>query len=167
MKKTVIVVLGMHRSGTSAITRSLSVLGVSLGDNLMRPILNNNDKGFFEDIDINALNIEMLNVIGSDWNLLSPIELHHFQLLKEKGYQRKAQKLLAQKIENHQLFAFKDPRVAKLMPFWTRIFEQLKINVKYLIVLRHPKSVVASLVKRDGLEAEHGYWLWLDHTMYG
>ena len=57
-KKIIFVVLGMHRSGTSAITRGLEVLGASLGNRLMPPFVGNNDKGFFEDVDINAFNIE-------------------------------------------------------------------------------------------------------------
>ena len=62
-----IVVLGMHRSGTSAITRALKVLGVDLGDRLMLAVEGDNNKGYWEDIDFNALNIEMLRAIGKDW----------------------------------------------------------------------------------------------------
>ncbi|MBV5267025.1 MAG: hypothetical protein JZU67_00575, partial [Burkholderiaceae bacterium] len=49
-----IFVLGMHRSGTSAITRGLQVLGVSLGENLLPPVLLDNPKGYFEDVDFAA-----------------------------------------------------------------------------------------------------------------
>ena len=63
MKHTrLIVILGMHRSGTSAITRGLQVMGVSLGNNLMPPMEDVNAKGFWEDIDLVALNVEILNV---------------------------------------------------------------------------------------------------------
>src|SRR5665647_3705297 len=58
-----IVVLGMHRSGTSAVTRGLQVMGVGLGDRLMPGLEGNNAKGFWEDIDLNALNIEMMSSI--------------------------------------------------------------------------------------------------------
>ena len=68
-----VVVLGMHRSGTSAITRGLSALGVPLGNNLMPPMLNNNDKGFFEDLEINELNTELLTALNRDWDSLSRI----------------------------------------------------------------------------------------------
>ena len=63
----------MHRSGTSAITRGLQVMGVELGDNLMPALKGDNDKGYWEDIDLNALNIEMLSAIGSRWDCVSPI----------------------------------------------------------------------------------------------
>ena len=51
-----IVVLGMHRSGTSAITRGIRVLGADFGDNLQPAVAGINEKGFFEDNDIVALN---------------------------------------------------------------------------------------------------------------
>ena len=45
---SVFVVLGMHRSGTSAITRGLQALNVNLGEQLLPAVPNDNDKGFFE-----------------------------------------------------------------------------------------------------------------------
>lgn len=47
MGKRIVVVLGMHRSGTSAVARGLKALGVELGEHLMPPAANNNEKGFF------------------------------------------------------------------------------------------------------------------------
>ena len=70
--KKLIVVLGMHRSGTSAVIKALSCMGVSLGDNFM-PAGIDNPKGFFEDKAINQLNIEMLEAIGQHWFSLSLI----------------------------------------------------------------------------------------------
>lgn len=72
-EKTVIIVLGMHRSGTSAITRSLKALGIDLGNNLMAESERNNPKGFWEDVDINNLNIDLLNALGYDWHTITPI----------------------------------------------------------------------------------------------
>src|SRR5688572_29093711 len=84
--KRLIITLGMHRSGTSVVTRGLQVLGVSLGDNLMAPFEGNNDKGFWEDNDINKLNIEMLNTLGSDWHFLTPLQNADVNALIQNGY---------------------------------------------------------------------------------
>ena len=65
VRKKIIVVLGMHRSGTSAITRGLQTLGVNLGSSLIPPD-DNNEKGFFEDIEINSFNNQLLSALGSD-----------------------------------------------------------------------------------------------------
>ncbi len=152
-EKKLIVVLGMHRSGTSAITRGLQVLGASLGERLMPAIEGINDKGFFEDIEINAFNIELLSVIKSDWFYLSPVKEFQLEKLRREGYFLRAVALIQEKIKSEDIFAFKDPRVAKLLPFWKEVFSHCQINVNYVLALRHPLSVVNSLAKRDGFAA--------------
>ena len=160
-----IVVLGMHRSGTSAITRGLQVMGVRLGNRLMPPLEGNNPKGFFEDIDLNAMNIEMLSVIDSDWCHLAAIDSIDIQILRKQGYFLRASELLRQKVSGASVFGFKDPRVAKLLPFWKCVFSHCQINVSYVLALRNPLSVVKSLAKRDGIDAEQSYLLWLGHVI--
>ncbi|MXS80104.1 hypothetical protein ABF86_04890 [Nitrosomonas sp. GH22] len=164
-EKDLIVVLGMHRSGTSVIARGLQVLGVSLGDRLMPAIENINARGFWEDIDLNSLNIEMLQAIGSDWFYLTPINANDVNKLHKDGYFIRAVELLQEKICNVPIFGFKDPRVAKLLPFWKEVFDHCQLNVKYVLAIRHPLSVVRSLAKRDGFVEEHSYLLWLGHTL--
>ena len=149
-----IVVLGMHRSGTSAITRGLQAMGVRLGNRLMPALEGNNPKGFFEDIDLNALNIEILSAIDSDWCHLAAIDSIDIQILRKQGYFLRASELLRQKISGASVFGFKDPRVAKLLPFWKCVFSHCQINVSYVWrCWRNPLSVVKSLGKRDGIDA--------------
>ena len=160
-----LIVLGMHRSGTSAITRGFKVMGVELGDNLMPPVANENATGYWEDLDIKALNSEMLHAIGSDWHYLTPIQSDDIEVLRKKGYFLRAGKLLRKKIGESPVFGFKDPRVAKLLPFWKVVFSQCQLDVSYILTLRHPLSVVMSLAKRDGFEAEKSYLMWLGHVI--
>lgn len=161
----VIVVLGMHRSGTSVITRGLQVLGVELGDHLMPPFEKNNPRGFWEDVDINTLNIEMLHFLKSDWHFLTPIQPSDVDMLCTNGYLQRAVELLREKTAGENIFGFKDPRVAKLLPFWKRVFAHGQWNVSYVLVIRHPLSVCESLAKRDGLDFEKSYLLWLEHVI--
>ena len=163
--KQLIVVLGMHRSGTSAITRGLKVLGVELGDKLIAAVEGDNSKGYWEDSDLNTLNIEMLYSIGSDWHNLTPIDHFDVETLREKGYFLKAAKLLHDKLKNNDLFGFKDPRVAKLLPFWTSVFSYSKIDVSYVLAIRHPISVIRSLEMRGEPNKEKSYLLWLGHVI--
>ena len=81
-----IVVLGMHRSGTSAVTRGLKVLGVSLGETLYGAMAGVNEKGFWEDIHLNALNVEMLDAIESDWSHVGAIDSSDVEILHKQGY---------------------------------------------------------------------------------
>jgi hypothetical protein len=164
-QKRLVVVLGMHRSGTSAITRSLSVMDVSLGNNLIPPVELNNAKGFWEDVEINAINNQMLLALGTDWYRLAPIEQDDIELLNKKGYLIGAVTLLCQKTEGVTVLGLKDPRIIKLLPFWQKVIEKCKLNPSYVITLRHPLSVVKSLAQRDGLDARHGYLLWMGHVI--
>ncbi|WP_052380193.1 MULTISPECIES: glycosyltransferase [unclassified Pseudoalteromonas] len=165
MKKRIIVVLGMHRSGTSAITRSLQVLGVELGNDLMPAIKGNNEKGFFEDNSINALNVELLKALNSDWHYLEKITHNDVDFFKENGYFDKALNLLKNKIDSCCLFGFKDPRTSKLLLFWQEVFKELSVDVDYVLIVRNPLCVAKSLLSRDGLDTEKGYLLWLAHMM--
>lgn len=168
MKKSgdkLIVVLGMHRSGTSVVTRGLQVMGVDLGNKLMPPVDGNNKKGFWEDMDIYSLNIEMLDSINSDWHYLTPIQHDEVNTLRKKGYIRQAVKLVKEKTSGIPVFGFKDPRVTRLLPFWNEVFIQSRLNVSYVLTLRHPLSVCKSLQKRDGFDLEKGCLLWVEHMI--
>jgi len=163
--KRIIVVLGMHRSGTSAITRGLMVAGVSLGDRLLPAVKGNNDKGFWEDIDVNELNIEMLNSLSSDWHHLSQIRDSDVQILADSGFFLRADDLLRKKLSSISVYGIKDPRIAKLLPFWREVFRRGGFDVSYVIAVRNPLSVVKSLKDRDGFLPEKTYFLWLGHVL--
>lgn len=163
-KKRIIVVLGMHRSGTSAITRGLQALGVELGDRLM-PGEESNPKGFSEDQDICQLNCELLHALGSDWHHLSPISLGAMDAQQEKQFFFRAFGLLLQKSRQRGIFGFKDPRTIKLFPFWKKIALRCHLDISCVLAIRHPLSVSQSLTKRNGFDAEKNYFLWLGHIV--
>ncbi len=164
-KQKIVVVLGMHRSGTSAVIRGLQALGVKLGDRLMSTTEEDNPKGYWEDIDLTALNIEMLGAIGSDHYHAAAIDLRELEVLREKGYCLRATELLLRKAGGAPVFGFKDPRTAKLLLFWKEVFSLCQFEVYYVIAVRHPLSVARSLAKRDGLETEQSCLLWLGYVL--
>ena len=163
-KNRIIVVLGMHRSGTSAITRGLQTLGVDLGSNLMPPAPGNNEKGFYEDIEINKLNNELLNALNCDWHTLSLIPQAAFDNENLTPFTLRAIELVQTRIGDRP-FGMKDPRIAQLFPFWHAVFKQLNIRPSYIIALRHAMSVAQSLKKRDGFDNAKCYYLWLEHVI--
>ena len=163
--KKLIIVLGMHRSGTSAITRSLKVLGVELGDKLIPTMQEVNAKGFWEDKDINSLNIEMLSALNTDWLNLRPIENSDVIFLRNKGFSLRATVLLQEKMDLSPIFGLKDPRITKLLPFWTDVIDHSQLDAHFVIAVRHPLSVAQSLAKRDALASTQSYLLWLEHVI--
>lgn len=162
---SLVVVLGMHRAGTSAVTRALKVIGVELGDRLMPGREGENPTGFWEDLDFYALNQEMLRSVGRDWHWLEPLAAGDVDLLVKQGYLLRAIELLRSKTARCSTFGFKDPRVAKLLPFWRLAIQTCGLNVAYVIATRNPMSVARSLEKRNKLAPEKSYLLWLEHVL--
>lgn len=164
-QKHIVVVLGMHRSGTSALTRGLQVLGVNLGDRLMPAASGNNDKGFWEDIDINQLNNELLHALGYDWHTLTPLLSSDLDQPVVNEFRLRAVHVLRDKLSGVDCFGLKDPRIVRLLPFWMDVFSHLGVHVSYVISCRNPMSVARSLVKRDFFTLEKSYQLWMDHML--
>ena len=114
-----IVVLGMHRSGTSAITRGIRVLGADFGDNLQPAVAGINEKGFFEDNDIVALNERLLKTLSIEWHTLRYLDKNEFNDASLNELKEKARILLKEKLTGSGgLLCVKDPRFSILLPFW-------------------------------------------------
>jgi lipopolysaccharide biosynthesis protein len=163
--KTIIIVLGMHRCGTSSITRALKVLGVSLGSRLMPPAGDNNSKGFFEDIDFNEINIEILRILGHEWHSLKPVSRLEFSNPQLAPLKLRAVEMVREKMEALDLFAVKDPRMARTMPFWEEVFQHLGYEYKFVVAVRNPANAARSLAKRDSFDLVKGYLLWQEHMV--
>ncbi|MEO9824182.1 MAG: sulfotransferase [Paracoccaceae bacterium] len=161
----VIVVLGMHRSGTSATTRALRVLGVELGSEFSPPPDRHNAKGYWEDRDILSLNVEMLKAIDRSWNTLQSVEPKDFERLSELGFEQRALDLLQRKTAGARPYGFKDPRIIPLLPFWDRVIARSGLKARYVLMVRNPLNVGASLAARDAMDGVYANYLWLLHNV--
>ena len=164
-KNKIIVVLGMHRSGTSAIARSLELLGVRLGDDL-HPAGFDNPSGFWEDRECLKINEELLKHLGSSYDRLDFAWYFSSDNTIIRSMLSKAKQTIVRKLsENGGLWGFKDPRTCRLISFWREVFNAIECDVYYLIVLRNPLSVARSLAKRNAMPFEKTYLLWLQHVL--
>lgn len=161
---TLIVVLGMHRSGTSATTRALLALGADLGDRLLGGVPGHNDKGYFEDMDVLQINMDLLQAAGTSWDVLGAPDLSRIDPLEFDRLQHHAVTVLRAKGIGG-IFALKDPRFCRLLPFWKPVFERAGLDVRYVIAVRNPISVAKSLNKRNEFSDEKSYLLWLAHVV--
>lgn len=164
-ERRIVVVVGMHRSGTSAIARALQALGVDLGDRLMPPLPGVNDKGFLEDEDIVQLNVGLLRELGHDWHTLTPIRAQDLSGPAVAGLRMRAVDLLRERLGQWPVFGLKDPRMALLLPFWRSVFRHLDARVSFVICSRNPLSVARSLKARDAFDDEKSFFLWLQHVV--
>lgn len=160
MKQTCILVLGMHRSGTSALTGLLSMLDVYLGSELMEGNLANT-KGYFENNLLYKTNESLLNQISSSWDdvFFDEEKISNIKDIDELKNQIKKE------FKYSSLFAIKDPRIAFLFPVYKRALEELGVNIKVIIPFRNPVEVAGSLNRRDGFSYEKGLLLWLNHFL--
>jgi hypothetical protein len=164
MATRIIVVLGMHRSGTSAVARGLKALGVDLGTSLIGGLPNNNEKGFWEDKEINAFNEELLKELDSSWNRLANFNEQRLGVDRLSSLRSAALALLGSKLEPGRVFGLKDPRMCVLLPFWQDIFARANVSPSYVLVVRSPVAIAASLERRDGFPAIKGMLLWAKYS---
>ncbi len=139
-------------------------MGVELGNNLLPP-QKDNVTGFWEDSDLNALNMEMLDALGTKWEFDHTASRQRTGRASSRGYLDRGVQLLRQKTSEVEIFGFKDPRTAKLLPFWKEVFTSSGLKTGYIVVVRNPLSVYRSLKKRRGLGIEQTSLLWLEHTI--
>ena len=160
-----VMVLGMHRSGTSALTRLLNLLGCDAPKNLM-PAVESNAHGFWESSPITALNDEILGSAGSRWNDWQEFNPNWIKSPAFDQFMKRGVGLVEQEFGGSHLFVLKDPRNCILMPFWRAVLDSMGINQVAIHTVRHPLEVIESLKKRDNLNAFRASLLWLYYNIY-
>ena len=164
MKNKVIVVIGMHRSGSSVLSKALSCIGVKMGSVFIEAD-EFNPRGYWEDEEVVRFNNRILSSLGCEWDSLG-LFFHSTELLAAcELYRPEAIKLIERKKETNTLWGFKDPRASRLLPFWNDVFRELKITPLYVISSRSPYCVYQSLKKRNDFSKEKSTLLWLEHML--
>ncbi|WP_319549661.1 hypothetical protein [Desulfogranum marinum] len=162
--KTCIFVLGMHRSGTSALTGLLNTLGVELGEKLLSPLVDN-PKGFFENQRVYDLNERFIQQCGFRWD--DPFFFGQ-EWLEEKTttlFKEEIKQFLEKEFQGASLFSIKDPRISILFPLWREACEGSDILPVCILPIRHPVEVAKSLQVRNGFSLNKGINLWMNHTL--
>lgn len=153
-----VVVLGMHRSGTSAAARAINLLGVPIGDpaDLIEAEPSSNPTGHWESGALAAFNDRLLQLGGGTWS--SPPELPA-AWEREPAVRRLADEARETFERTHpdRTWMWKDPRLCLTLPFWRRV---LTASLAAVLVVRHPVEVARSLEARNGLALEAGLSLW-------
>ena len=159
-----LLVLGMHRSGTSALTRVLNLLGASLGDDLMPPG-DDNPLGFWEHQGIVSVHEALLVALDRRWDDPRPMPDGWLDSVPARKAGDAIAAILRRDFAGVQLWAVKDPRLCRLMPLWRRVLAGLGIEPRVLLVSRHPGEVAGSLLRRDGLPIAIGELLWARYLL--
>jgi len=163
-RASAIMVLGMHRSGTSAATRVLNLLGAHLGEDLLAAQADN-ARGFWENAGAVAIHERLLAGLGRTWH--DTRELPHDWLHSQPARKALGEivALIERDMEGQRLWAVKDPRMCRLAPLWIEALGMLGMDAKALIMVREPYEVASSLHARDGWSHSHAYLMWVQHLL--
>jgi hypothetical protein len=157
----VICVLGMHRSGTSLLTRLLNVLGVYLGaDHELMPPNGSNPRGYWERKEIVSINDEILARFGGSWDAPSTFPSGWETASIIDDLKARALGLIQRDFHKTEIWGWKDPRTCLTLPFW----QQLLPETRYLVCLRNPVDVARSLGVRNNFSTEKCSSLWLSYV---
>lgn len=158
-QRTAYLVLGMHRSGTSAVTQLLALAGAQLPEHVM-PGDTHNAKGYFEPWRIAILNDERLRAAGAAWDDVFAFPYRPLPRREERRWLNRAIELFEEEYGDARYPLLKDPRVTVLLPFWRSALADLEVELKCVIPVRHPLAVAGSLSRRDGFSLEKSVLLW-------
>jgi hypothetical protein len=156
----------MHRSGTSAFTRVLSLLGCDLPKTLLGAH-NSNKAGHWESKPVCLLNDRILESAGSNWHDWLEVNPGWLQSPKAEEFREEALALLHEEFGSSRLFVLKDPRICRLIPFWLEVLEGAGARPLIVSPVRSPLEVAASLGERNGFQAALAHLLWLRHVLEG
>lgn len=159
-----LLVLGMHRSGTSALTRVLSLLGADLPKNILGAN-QHNEAGHWESHDLLNIHDELLLSAASrwdDWRVFNP---DWDQSSIAETYKERLLGVLQNDFTRSPLFVIKDPRICRFASMWLDVLDRFGAQARAVIAVRNPLEVAASLKHRDNFPPAKSYLLWLRHTL--
>ncbi|MFL6260644.1 MAG: sulfotransferase family protein [Thermoanaerobaculia bacterium] len=155
-----VAVLGMHRSGTSALTSLLRLMGLWAGEEEdFPPPDDHNQAGYWEHRGVWSIDEAILQTLGASWSGAADLDLSS---LGEglRGLFRERAREIVQDLDRHGPWVVKDPRLCLLFPFWREILERPFC----VLIYREPLPVARSLAARDGFPIPYGIALWELYT---
>lgn len=165
LNRCAIVVLGMHRSGTSALTRMLALMGCALPATLV-PANKTNPAGHWESQPICDFDDAAFAAAGTHWLDWLPINPEFPRSVVWPGLVERARSLLQSEFGAAPLFAIKDPRMCRLADLWLEALDAEGVQAAIVLVLRHPQEISSSLAA-GGYPIDEGFGqlLWLRHLL--
>jgi glycosyltransferase involved in cell wall biosynthesis len=142
-----ILVLGMHRSGTSVVARLLNMMGAYFApdDVVMQPS-DANPKGYWEREDIRVLNDDILKSLNVSWDNLYDFDASMLTEDIQKEFLPRIQQIVLN-LDAHRPWMIKDPRMCLLLPVWRSLLE-VPVCV---FVYRNPIQIAQSLKTREDM----------------
>jgi len=154
----------MHRSGTSALTRIIGLLGAELPKTPLGAA-RGNERGHWEPQPLMLYHDRLLLRLGSHWADWSPLDMDVLPAEERDTIRREISDLIDAEYGAAPLFVLKEPRLCRFAPFYGDLLRNKGIEPRFLLPFRNPLAVIASLNRRDGTNAGAAGLLWLRHVL--
>jgi hypothetical protein len=160
-RPVLLFVLGVARSGTSALARVLSLCGGALPSSLVGAMADN-PRGHWEPREANLINERILRRNGSSGfdPTMRLQEAGAFDVEETAACIEEIQAFLA-KLPSAPYVVIKDPRISLLSGLWFEAARLSGFDVKVVFAVRHPSEVIASVAARSSVSSELSSALWL------
>ncbi|MFV0513513.1 MAG: tetratricopeptide repeat protein [Jhaorihella sp.] len=158
------VVLGMHRSGTSALARCVNLLGARICNDLMAAN-SFNATGYWEPRSVVRLNDEVIGHFDRHWADPKPFPGDWTGSPAFERFATSAEETMDEEFGRSGTVVVKDPRLSRVLPVWGNAIGSRNARPVYLIACRNPLEVARSLAFRDKLSVRHGLQLWLSYML--
>lgn len=156
-----VMVVGMHRSGTSAVTRVVNLLGVPLGraDDIYSA--KDNPSGHWESRQLCAVDHMILHVFGGFDMAMPPMPRSWLQS-RRAVYLQRVMRATFDNVYQGERWLWKDPRICLTLPLWRQVLDDFCV----VFVVRDAGPVARSLSRREGgrYPLLYCYALWDDYN---
>ena len=163
-----ILVLGMHGSGASALTRMFSLAGAALP----RTLLGANEAdgtGCWEPERLVRYHDRLLSDLGSSWHDWKPLDFPSLPLSDRKTIHSDIKSILADEFGGRRLWVLKEPRICRFVPIYREVLSDMGVALSPVLIFRNPLEVMASLQRRGDWPVERSAadvcLLWLRHVL--
>jgi GT2 family glycosyltransferase/glycosyltransferase involved in cell wall biosynthesis len=159
-----IIVLGMHRSGTSAVAGVLNILGVDFAPSLV-PAQPDNPEGFQQLPDIVNIHDRILESLNLKWDDVGPFPDNWWKNKALRPFRNDLSEIIVRDFAECELWGINDPRMSRLLPLWLSIFHEVNCHPHFVHIVRNPVEVSESLRKRQGFARRKSILLWMVHEL--
>ena len=158
------VVLGMHRSGTSALSGMLAQAGLNAPCDALGAT-DNNKRGYWESESLVTLSDQFLLSENSHWSQLHEWSATWCAAPQVQSWAEAYLQQMSCVFDCTQHVLLKDPRLCILFESLGSYLMHPLIRIDFLLMIRSPVEVVASLVKAEGVDIKTALDLWIGSVL--
>lgn len=162
----IILVVGMHRSGTSMVARALHGMGMNLGEKVDIDPHPANPNGHWEHSEVWQAQENLLTDLGREWHSSpGPLPARWLQWPQAQTTLDLFSEIAQSEISLHGNWLVKDPRSSLLLPMWSALADRLQLELRILHVFRDREEVASSLHARQGMPHALACRIWNEHQL--